>query len=151
MSENYLDRDCQITLRQALNRYYAQNPGFYQPNQLDADSKQVFFSHDVCHIVFGCDTSLVGEVKLALWVLNSTNLRSENQLNRALRAEATKKAHAAVSPVQVIGQAISHSPMLVRAYRMAKKVEPSWDFLDYGNYLDRSVLDIRREFNIQIV
>jgi ubiquinone biosynthesis protein Coq4 len=66
MSENYLDQDCQFTLQQALDRYYAKNPGFYQPHQLDDNSRKVFFAHDVCHILFGCDTSLKGEAKVDL-------------------------------------------------------------------------------------
>jgi hypothetical protein len=43
MSKNYLDRDCNITISQAISLYYAQNPNFYQPKQLDNESAHIRF------------------------------------------------------------------------------------------------------------
>jgi hypothetical protein len=103
MSDNYLDRDCDLTLQQALDKYYAKNPDFYQPNQLDDDSRRVFFAHDVCHIIFGCDTSLVGEAKVEQWTIHSTNFSFKEYVDTVLSTEATLQAVTEISPIQVLG------------------------------------------------
>jgi ubiquinone biosynthesis protein Coq4 len=151
MSDNYLDRDCNITLRQALNKYYLQNPGFYQPNQLDDDSRKVFYAHDVCHIIFGCDTSLAGEAKVEQWMLNSTNFSFQEYVDTVLSTEATRQAVAEVSILQMSIQGIVNIFPLIKTYLAAKKVQPKWSFYTYPDYLDRSISDLRQEFNIQIV
>jgi ubiquinone biosynthesis protein Coq4 len=151
MSDNYLERDCHITLRQALDNYYAQNPDFYQPNQLDDDSRKVFFAHDVCHIIFGCDTSLVGEAKVEQWTLNSTNFNFKEYVDTVLSTEATRQAVNEISPIKLLLQGILNLLPLIKTYLLARKVKPKWDFYTYSKYLDRSISDIRREFNIQIV
>jgi ubiquinone biosynthesis protein Coq4 len=151
MCDNYLDRDCNITLRQALDKYYAQNPGFYQPHQLDDDSRRVFFAHDVCHIIFGCDTSLVGEAKVEQWTIHSTNFSFKEYVDTVLSTEATRQAVTEISPAQVLRQGFLNIYPLIKTYLRAKKVKPKWDFYIYSKYLDRHISDIRREFNIQIV
>jgi ubiquinone biosynthesis protein Coq4 len=151
MSDNYLERDCNITLRQTLNNYYAQNPGFYQPNQLDDDSREVFFAHDVCHIIFGCDTSLAGEFKVEQWTIHSTNFNFKEYVDTILSTEATRKAVAEIPPTQALIQGILNIFPLINIYLRARKVKPKWDFYNYSKYLDRHISDIRREFNIQIV
>jgi ubiquinone biosynthesis protein Coq4 len=150
MSDNYLDRDCNITLRQALDKYYAQNPDFYQPNQLDDDSRKVFFAHDACHIIFGCDTSLVGEAKVEQWTIHSTNFNFQEYVDTILSTEGTRKAVAEVSLLQMSIQGIMNIFLLIRTYLAAKKVKSKWDFYTYPDYLDRSISEIRQEFNIQI-
>jgi ubiquinone biosynthesis protein Coq4 len=151
MSDNYLDRDCNITLRQALDKYYAQNLGFYQPNQLDDDSRKVFYAHDVCHIIFGCDTSLVGEAKVEQWTIHSTNFNFKEYIDTVLSTEATRKAVTEISPIKVLIQGVLNIFPLIKTYLRARKVKPKWDFYTYSKYLDRRISDIRREFNIQVV
>jgi ubiquinone biosynthesis protein Coq4 len=151
MPENYLDRDCHITIQQALDRYYAQNPDFYQPNRLDDDSRKVFFAHDVCHIIFGCDTSLVGEGKVEQWTIHSTNFNFQNYVDTILGTEATRQAVSEISVWQVFIQGFLNIYPLIKTYFRARQVKPKWDFYNYSAYLDRSIAEIREEFNIEIV
>jgi ubiquinone biosynthesis protein Coq4 len=151
MSDNYLDQNCDITLQQALDKYYAQNPDFYQPNQLDDDSRRVFFAHDVCHIIFGCDTSLVGEAKVEQWTIHSTNFSFKEYVDTVLSTEATRQAVTEISPIQVLGQGFLNIYPLIKTYLRARKVKPKWDFYTYSKYLNRSLVDIREQFNIHII
>jgi hypothetical protein len=75
MSDNYLDRDCDLTLQQALDKYYTPSNAIQ-------------------------------------YVLNSFNL--------------------------------------IEVYFMARKVKPKWDFYNYHAHLDRSLVDIRKEFSIHV-
>jgi ubiquinone biosynthesis protein Coq4 len=102
---------------------------------------------DVCHIIFGCDTSLVGEAKVEQWTINSTNFSFQEYVNTTLSTEATRQ----VSLLQITVQGILNIFPLIRTYLAAKKVKSKWSFYNYPNYLDRNISEIRQEFNIQIV
>jgi ubiquinone biosynthesis protein Coq4 len=151
MSENYLNRDCNITLREALDKYYAHNPDFYQPHQLDNDSKKVFFAHDVCHIIFGCDTSLDGESKVDIWMLNAIDLKFKEYFDDYMAASTVREALDQIPLKQILLQSIISSISVVKVYFAGRRVQPKWSFYNYQDYLERSILDIRRDFNIQIV
>jgi ubiquinone biosynthesis protein Coq4 len=155
MSDNYLVQDCDISLKQALDRYYAQNPDFYQPSQLDDDSRKVFFAHDVCHIIFGCDTSFVGEAKVEQWTIHSTNFNLKEYFDSMIGTEALLQAASDIYilylTVQLLLNTLLNIPTLAKIYLRAKKVKPKWDCYNYRSYLDRRIIDIRREFNIQVI
>jgi ubiquinone biosynthesis protein Coq4 len=151
MSENYLDRDCHITIQQALDKYYAQNPDFYQPDRLDDDSRKVFFAHDVCHIIFGCDTSLNGEAKIDIWMLNGIDLSFKEYFDDYMNAGSVREALSQVSLRQILSQAIFSSISIIKVYFAGKQVNPKWKYYNYHDYLDRSITEIRKEFNIKII
>jgi hypothetical protein len=175
MSENYLDlhsatlreRDCNITLRQALDKYYAQNPDFYKPDQFEDSYNKILFAHDACHIVFGCDTNVVGEAKLEVWTLFATNLdfktyyddyvspllaAGKNALNGdSVANEGFKEASRIFLTLPNLIQYVLASFSFVKVFLMTRKVNPKWHYYNYHGHLDRSILDIRKEFNIQIL
>ncbi len=151
MSENYLVQDCDISLKEALDRYYAQNPGFYQPNKLDDDFRKIFFAHDVCHIIFGCDTSLVGEAKVEQWTIHSTDFNLKEYVDTILGTEATLPGASEIPILQITVQGILNIPVLIKIYLRAKRVKTKWNFYNYSIYLDRSIGEIRKEFNIEII
>jgi ubiquinone biosynthesis protein Coq4 len=151
MSDNYLDRDCNITIRQAIDIFYAQNPNFYQPKQLDDDSRAVFFASDVCHIIFGCDTSLNGAFKIDTWVLNAIDLSLKEYYELYTSVVSVRVAMNQISPLQVFFQAILSVFSIVRVYFAGKRVKPKWRFFDYEDYLDLQIMDVRKEFNINVI
>ena len=58
-----------MTLREGLAEYFRRNPGLMDEAALPRDLSLGLHSHDIARVVFGCDTSLVGEVVLARWSL----------------------------------------------------------------------------------
>lgn len=58
----YQDQDSTQTLREGLAEYYAANVGIVmRPDDLPPESVALFRSHDLCHVIFGLDTSLGDE------------------------------------------------------------------------------------------
>jgi ubiquinone biosynthesis protein Coq4 len=155
MSENYLDRDCNLTLQQALDKYYAQNPGFYKPNEFEGNFKKVFFAHDAAHIVFGCDTNIAGEARLEVWTAFATNLRFKKYLDDYVAALTPEKevleGVLRLYTMKTFIKYVLASFSFIKVFFMAKKVNPKWDYYNYQGHLDRSILDIRQEFNIQVI
>jgi ubiquinone biosynthesis protein Coq4 len=155
MSENYLDQNCDITLRQALDQYYAQNPGFYKPDQFESSFNKVFLAHDACHIIFGCDTSIAGEARLEVWTVCASSLSGKSYFDdyvAAITAEqdVLKEVIGLVSLNTIIKYILAIFTF-IKVYFIARRVKPKWDFYNYSDYLDHNICDIRQEFNIQVV
>jgi ubiquinone biosynthesis protein Coq4 len=160
MLENYLDPDCNITLRQALDKYYAQNPGFYKPDQFESSYNNILFAHDVCHIVFGCGTQITEESKLEIWTLLATNLSFKSYYNDYLAPLFTmgkdelKEVGSFFFTFFTLSNLIQYIlviPEFVKIFFAAKKVNPKWDYCNYQVHFDRSISDIRQEFRIQVI
>jgi hypothetical protein len=83
MSENtdiehhmrFMSQDCELTLKEGLDELYAGAP---EVAAVSARKGKAFRDHDLTHVIFGCDTSLNGEILLNPWVLFGTTItRSE--------------------------------------------------------------------------
>ena len=58
----YREQDCPLTLAEGLAEYYAANEGVIaRAADLPPDSAALFRSHDMCHVIFGLDTTLEDE------------------------------------------------------------------------------------------
>src|SRR5215472_12930942 len=58
----YQEQDSCMTLAEGLEEYYRANAGrILRPNDLSEESKELFRRHDICHVIFGLDTSLADE------------------------------------------------------------------------------------------
>src|SRR5690242_5209262 len=58
----YCAQGSQQTLAEALDEYYRANADVVsRPASLPAESAALFRSHDVCHVIFGVDTTLADE------------------------------------------------------------------------------------------
>ena len=58
----YQAQDSHQTLLEALDEYYARNLGrVRRPSELAPESAALFRSHDLCHVIFGLDTTLADE------------------------------------------------------------------------------------------
>ena len=67
----FLKQDCPLTLREGLQELYLNNP------EVAATSNRkgkIFHDHDLTHVIFGCDTSINGEIALKPWILFGTTL-----------------------------------------------------------------------------
>src|SRR5579864_4834435 len=58
----YQEQDSRQTLAEGLAEYYAVNGGrVSRPRSLPPQSRALFRNHDVCHVIFGLDTTLEDE------------------------------------------------------------------------------------------
>src|SRR5215475_1345781 len=59
---HYQEQDSQQTLAEGLEEYYRVNRGIVsRPATLAPASAALFQSHDLCHVIFGLDTTLADE------------------------------------------------------------------------------------------
>jgi len=81
-----------ITLRQGLERFYKENKSYHSHNKkgISCEAETFFKSHDIAHVLFGCDVSLFGEGSVKLWTIFGTTLGFWNHIKAYKYANAFK-------------------------------------------------------------
>jgi hypothetical protein len=146
----YMDPDSGMTLRQGLVEYFRQGSTLMKPSHLPRDLGLGLRSHDVAHVVFGCDTSLVGEVVLARWSLFGVTGSIRPYLIGLRRRETRglfRDALAAFRPMMFWPIVKFASLAIVRSLRMRER----WPFEDYDSFLDQPLCEIRERFEIRVL
>jgi hypothetical protein len=147
---SYLQPDSRMTLREGLAEYFRQNSELMGQGDLPRDLGVGLQSHDVAHVVFGCDTSVVGEVVLSRWsffgITGSIRpyligyRRSET---RVLFKDAMKRFRLSMLWPMVKFASLA----FVRSLRMRER----WPYQHYSQYLDLPLYEIREHFGIRVL
>ena len=143
-----LDRN--VTLREGLRRFNAENHAVLSDQEVPENVLDFFRCHDTAHVVFGCDTSIFGEGMLKIFTIFGTTLGFWKHISAYGQANAFSlfRQYSVLHVLQnIFGVVINMPRVILRAKRMNKR----WPWSDHERYLDMPVVDIRREFNIQII
>jgi len=146
----YQAPDSRMTLRQGIAEYFRQSGGLMNQSELPLDLGLGLRCHDVAHVVFGCDTTLLGEVVLARWSLFGVTGSMRPYLIGLRRRETRglfRDALAAFRPAMLWHMLKFATVALVRSLRMRER----WPFEDYGQYLDQPLWEIRERFGIRVL
>ncbi|MEM7281094.1 MAG: hypothetical protein AAF438_05660 [Pseudomonadota bacterium] len=140
-----MDQD--ITLREAFERFHHRRNQIVTANENEPDSERFFNSHDVAHVVFGCDSSLRGEGIVKLWTIFGTTLGFAKHIEgyKEANAFALFREYRLRHVLMNVPKVLAAAPLVIaRARKMSKK----WPWKSYDQYLDTPIREIRREFNI---
>ena len=67
----FLSRYYELTLREGLEELYSHN---LEVASMSRTKAKLITDHDLTHVIFGCDTSIVGELMLKPWILLGCNI-----------------------------------------------------------------------------
>ena len=70
----YQRQDSAQTLAAGLNEYYRGHPCVIRPDAISPESAALFRRHDICHVIFGLDTTIVDEAMADLRTMLSTDV-----------------------------------------------------------------------------
>ncbi len=139
-----------ITLRQGLTKFYKENESYLSHNKAEVsiEAKSFFKSHDVAHVIFGCDISLYGEGSVKIWTIFGTTLGFWNHIRGYKEANAFQlsKNFGLLHIVSNIFKFLISIPVLIHR---AKKMYKPWPWSKYQPYLDTPISEIREEFNVR--
>ena len=148
----YQEQDSALTLAEGLEEYYAANVGkVVRPKDLPPESFALFRSHDMCHVIFGLDTTLDDEALADTRTLFSCDVgvrRYSAYLTQDKQAKAIIKELGYLKSVWVTVLAI---PRICRAAREAWRMNKRWPWEAPDSYQARSLADLRREFGICVM
>jgi len=135
------------TLRTELAAFLAANSTYFSDRELSVDAQEFFRCHDIAHVVFGCDATIVGEGKVKIWSIFGTTLGFRKHLQGYSEADAFglfrqySWSHIARSMVRVIRE----TP---RAILGARRMQKRWPWAIHDEYMDMPLAQIRAEFGI---
>ena len=146
----YQSQDSSLTLREGLEEYFERIPGLMDEADLPRDLGSGLHSHDVAHVVFGCDTSLLGEAVLIRWSLFGVTGSIRPYLTGLRRRETRglfRDAIAGFRPNMLWSLVKFATLAIVRSLRMRER----WPFEGYEPYLDQPLSEIRKRFGIRVL
>jgi hypothetical protein len=155
----YTDKNSTQTLRQGLEEYYTVNPNVTDPRKLPPEFAKILLAHDVSHIILGCDTDMYDEIKLLPLGFWTSNFKFSDYLrvNRdptikpaiSIMYDDLVKEHGVLwLYVSILVVLLQLLPDVVGIWFKTRGTRKYYPFLDYELLLDRSLLDIRQEFEL---
>jgi len=138
-------------LAEGLEEYYRANIDVVsRPTTLPPDSAALFRSHDLCHVIFGLDTTLGDETMADMRTLLSSDVGWKKYLSYANDplAQAVFKALGIWRTVIITLRTL---PRIVRAIREARLMKKKWPWIPPEIFYARTLSDLRREFGIRVI
>jgi ubiquinone biosynthesis protein Coq4 len=145
-----------LTLKKALVEHYKINPQFTRYDQFETlEAGNAIKSHDISHILYGCDTTLLGEYKVQMWNnFSSTKTRPKISFKLIFSKDA-KALMQLVIPTGLIKFAREHKVEMNRIKNEIKtqsdKMTKKWIYGEEEKYMNKTIGEIRDEFGIQIL
>ena len=141
-----------ITLRQGLEMFYEDNKAYLSHNKegITPEAKTFLKSHDIAHVLFGCDISLFGEGSVKIWTIFGTTLGFWKHIRGYKDANAFElsKNFRPIHFVKSIFKLLLSIPVLIIR---AKQMNKPWPWSEFESYLDTPIFQIRKEFSIQVL
>ncbi len=140
-----------LTLSQALDEHYKINPQFtpwYNFDQVEV--RNLIKSHDISHLIFGCDTSYMGEFMVQTW--NSFGSDTNINPKDSFKYLTNKNLRSLVLPTNLFGYAITHILEFIKIRKLIKKqsklMTKKWQYFEEELYINKTINQIRLEYGI---
>jgi hypothetical protein len=154
-SARYLDKTSVQTLREGLAEYYALNPQVTPPATQPPEFAKILLAHDVGHVIYGCDTGMYDELKILplFWWTSECTFKAYLQMKDSPAVDVMY-----ADMIQEKGVLWLYGTVLKVLPSLLVELIPIWfktrnrqkrlPFLEFEPLLDRSLLDIRQEFDL---
>ncbi len=152
---HYMNSNSIQTVREGLAEYYALNPNVTPPETQPAEFGKILHAHDVGHVIYGCDTGMFDELKILplFWWTSECTFGTYLKMKDSpavdvmyadmIREKGVLWLYGAV--LRVLPMLI---PTLIPIWFQTRKRQKLLPFLEFEPLLDRSLLDIRQEFDL---
>ncbi len=140
------------TLRQGLEKFYKEQESqlSHKKEGIPVEVKAFFQSHDIAHVLFGCDITLFGEGAVKIWTIFGTTLGFWNHMKAYRKANAFELSRN-FSVAHVVSDTVKLLVFLPVLIIRSKKMSKPWPWSGFERYLDTSISEIRKEFNISVL
>jgi len=142
--------EANITLQEGLEKFYKKNSRYFSDRTYSPGGEVFMTSHDIAHVVFGCDTTLYGEGVVKVWTTFGTTLSFWQVITGYNEANAFElfRMYSFKHVAKHIFRFLKSIPFVITR---ARKMSKPWPFLEYQSYLDVPICEIRKEYNIQVL
>ena len=150
----FQDPDQDLSLRDGIMLYRNYLLENNRKLLIDQPDSTLIRDHDASHVIFGLDTTLEEESLLDSWVIWGCQykLRYLNQYRKHPQLQAFSKElfkELGFSGFLKLFLNVINKKFII--FRRTRKMHKKWPFKHPENYLDRSVLDLRKSYGIDIL
>jgi hypothetical protein len=149
----YLHEVEEMTLSEALQKHYRLNPQFTIWNNYNSEiAQKLVKAHDLSHIIFGCDTSLIGEMRVQLWAkFGVQKFAFLESLDYARDKEAKVLLKNPVGYWAMFLFFIKHFDEVGKVRTQSKKMLRKWMYFQQDVLMQLTVSEIRKKFGIVVI
>lgn len=151
----YAHKKSTQTLREGLEEYYRFNAHITPPETQPPEFAQILQAHDVGHVIYGCDTSMYDELKILplFWWTSECTFQQFHKMRNTpavdvmyddlIQEKGVLWLYGSI--LKVLPRLI---PELIIIWFRTRQRHHRLPFLEFEPLLDRSLLDIRQEFDL---
>ena len=148
----YQAQNSKQTLAEGLAEYYAVNGARVSPPaSLPPESKALFRNHDVCHVIFGLDTTLEDEGMADMRTLLSCDVGWRRYARYMTSDPEAKAIFKELGYARAIWTTLMIMPRFLRAIGEAFRMPRKWPWQAPVEHFERSLADLRREYGIRLI
>ena len=148
----YQAQDSQQTLAEGLAEYYAVNGARVSPPpSLPPVSRALFRNHDICHVIFGLDTTLEDEGMADVRTLLSCDVGWRRYARYMTSDPQAKAIFKELGYARAVWTTLAIFPRMARAIWEAWRMSKRWPWDAPAHYFDRSLADLRRQYGIRVI
>jgi hypothetical protein len=142
-----------MTLTQALSSHYVLNPQFtIWSNYKSGIAQKLVKAHDISHIIFGCDTSLLGEMRVQLWAkFGVQKFAFQESITYARNKEARVLLKNPVGYWAMFLFFLKHFDEVRKVRAKSKVMFKKWHYFQEDLYMTKTIGEIREQFGIDVV
>jgi hypothetical protein len=151
----YMDKSSVQTLREGLAEYYALNPHVTPPETQPSEFAKILLAHDVGHVIYGCDTGMYDELKILplFWWTSECTFQTYLKMKNSpavdvMYADMIREKGVLWLYGEVLRVLPVLIPELIQIWFKARSRKKRLPFLAFEPLLDRTLLDIRQEFDL---
>ena len=146
----FQEQDCSLTLRQALDEFYQVNTHLFSPPEPKTQWTELLVHHDVAHVFFGVNTTIMDETAGDYWSLFATDMTFNEYLAYTKTPEG-KKLIKEIGLVRIIKALFCSLPMFLRIVIRSRKMTRKWSLRGYENWLDSPLAEVREKHRLKIL
>lgn len=148
----YQKQDSALTLAEGLEEYYRANVGVVtRPCDLPPKSRDLFERHDICHVIFGLNTTLADESLADTRTLLSCDVGFRRYIDYLRSNKEARAIFKKAGYLRIVWIAVLAVPRILRAVLVGRHMTKRWPWSPPASYRERSLADLRREFGIRVV
>jgi len=140
----------QAYIKRSFGRVLFVNSHIFPVPKPETKWTSMLTQHDVGHVFFGVNTSILDEAAGDYWTWLGTDLPFKEYLDYANTPEA-KKLIKDIGIINIVKYLVFSLPLLFRIYFCSRNMSQKWVTKGYGKHMDTPLAEIRDEFNLRIL
>ncbi|HWD50726.1 MAG TPA: hypothetical protein VG309_12415 [Rhizomicrobium sp.] len=148
----YQTQNSHQTLSEGLAEYYRSNgERVLPPSSLAPESAALFRSHDICHVIFGLDTTLADEAMADTRIMFSCDVGAARYAQYLATNKDARTIFKEVGYGAALLATVKTFPRLLRAFVESKRQKNKWPWIPPKDFEQRTLAELRFEYGIRVV